>query len=517
VYQEDEGPDYPSNILPAINRYKWYLGISVPILLAISTIIILALPPVFRSVGVVLVETQQIPTDLVQSTVTSEASERIQVIKQRVMTRDKLLGVLSKYEFFTPKTDNPAELSAILDSVRQNIIIDVKSARKGNSRAQTAIAFSVAFDSLSPAIAQAISNDLVTLFLNENVKARTERASETTDFLRGEANKIKMALDLTESAVAEFKQKNKDALPEHLDLYVGMREDFRRQINDIERDIRSQKEQLNLLNTQMTLARSGGTIDGGASLSELKDQYRKLSVQYQPAHPDLVSLREQISYLEKGSANLGADEKFSGASLEIQRQITAIETQLESVAFEKQELVDKLADLEERIIRIPQVERGFAALSRDYESKQDQYDEIVSKTMKASMAESLEQGRKAERFSILEPPILPLAPHKPDRKKLLVLGLGASLGLPLGLVVLFGFLDRSIRGSEALALITNAPPLVEIPYIETVEESKENKKRFLIVACGLATAILLGVAFVHLFFMPVDELIGKSLARFGLY
>ena len=43
---------------------------------------------------------------------------------------------------------------------------------------------------LRPEVANKVANELVTLFLDENIKQRTERASETTEFLTREADKL---------------------------------------------------------------------------------------------------------------------------------------------------------------------------------------------------------------------------------------------------------------------------------------------------------------------------------------
>src|ERR1700760_4056597 len=57
-------------------------------------------PPTYLSEGKILVQSQQIPTELVRPTVTSAAQERIQVIEQRTMTRDILLAIVDKFKLF---------------------------------------------------------------------------------------------------------------------------------------------------------------------------------------------------------------------------------------------------------------------------------------------------------------------------------------------------------------------------------------------------------------------------------
>ena len=58
------------------------------------------LKPNYLSEGKILVETQRIAPDLVRPIVTATANERIQVIQQRILTRDNLLSIASKFGLF---------------------------------------------------------------------------------------------------------------------------------------------------------------------------------------------------------------------------------------------------------------------------------------------------------------------------------------------------------------------------------------------------------------------------------
>lgn len=513
---DEESRSGPSNFAPAFRRHKIALALGIVVLLALVSVVTIALPPIYRSTGTVLVETQQIPTDLVRSTITSLASERIDVIKQRVMTREKLMDIIDSYTYFD-KSGSPAELNELLDKVRENISINVIESQAGGRRAnETAIAFSVSFDSKSPAIAQSVANDLVTLFLSENVKARTERASETTEFLESEAQKVKRQLDATELAVAEFKLENKDTLPEHLSLYVDMLDQSRRKADAIERGISSAVSQAELLTTQLTLLRSqltGGSSELQNNLDGLRNDYRRLSLKYKEQHPDLVELRAQIESLESREPAVES-KRLSPEEMTIRGQLAEIDAQIKALRRDKVAEEEKIEDLQQRIIAIPQVERGLAALNRDYVAKVEQYNLIRGKTMEAGMSESLEQGRKAERFSILEPPMMPTSAERPDRPKVFAMGSVLAIGLPIGIVLLIGFRDRSVRGSEAIKDITKAKPLIEIPYIKTEAEFDAGRRAIGYSLAATAALVAVTLLAVHLLFMPIDLLLLKVASRF---
>ena len=67
---------------------------------SVILVVALALPPVYRSSATILVQEQEVPPDLVRSTITSFADERIQVISQQVMTRAVLLQLIDKYDLY---------------------------------------------------------------------------------------------------------------------------------------------------------------------------------------------------------------------------------------------------------------------------------------------------------------------------------------------------------------------------------------------------------------------------------
>ena len=165
-HQEEIMPDY----VGMLRRRKWYLILLIPPFAAAAVLVALLLDPIYRSTGTILVETQHIPQDLVRSTVTTLASERIQVIKQRVMTREKLLEVVDKYNLFAEEKDSMPG-SVLLDQLRRNIFVDIITAQNVSRHSNSGtIAFTVAFEDEQPQIAQAVANDLVSLFLSENVK-----------------------------------------------------------------------------------------------------------------------------------------------------------------------------------------------------------------------------------------------------------------------------------------------------------------------------------------------------------
>ena len=91
------------------------------------------------------------------------------------------------------------------------------------------------------------------------------------------------------------------------------------------------------------------------------------------------------------------------------------------------------------------------------------------------LSKSLEAEQKGERFTLLEPPLIPDKPVKPNRPKLFMLGLILSFVSGIGVAGVAESLDGGIRGARGLASATKLMPLVTIPYIATRhDEGKSN-------------------------------------------
>jgi uncharacterized protein involved in exopolysaccharide biosynthesis len=187
--QDSLDPLYYYQIL---KKRKFYGLIPFVSIFAIGFAIVMLWPPTYQSEGKILVESQQIPVDLVRPTVTATASERIATIQQRVMTRENLLKIVDKYQMFADQRDKLSRTD-LLDMMRANTVIKPIGIEQGGQQNLT-VALTVGFTDRRPDIATRVANELITLFLSEDARNRTNRATETTKFLAQEVDKLQAEL-----------------------------------------------------------------------------------------------------------------------------------------------------------------------------------------------------------------------------------------------------------------------------------------------------------------------------------
>src|SRR5690349_1938696 len=117
-------------------------------LLTLSLTVAFLWPPTYKSTATILIEEQEIPSDIVRSTITSYADQRIETIKQQVMSRTTLWKAVEQFNLYQDQRKNsPAE--EIVKRFVRDIEVEVISADVVDKRTQHAtkatIAFTVAY------------------------------------------------------------------------------------------------------------------------------------------------------------------------------------------------------------------------------------------------------------------------------------------------------------------------------------------------------------------------------------
>lgn len=322
-----------ADYLGALRRYRGrMLGVALALLI-VSVGVAFGLPPVYRSNATILIEQQEIPEDLVRSTITSFADQRIQVISQRVMTRANLTEIIKKYDLYADdrKTD-PMEV--IIEQMRKDIKMNTVSAdvvdpRSGRPTVAT-IAFTISFDSESQALAQKVANELVSLYLNENIKSRSEMTAQTSAFLTDETAKLAEQIATLESQLATFKEDNAGQLPELVQLNMQLMDRTEREIADVDREIRSSQERKIFLDAQLaqidpmqSVFSQGGerVLSPADRLKSLQTKYLSMSANYGENFPDLVKLRKEMELLRIEVGKVDTHDELYAREIELQTRV----------------------------------------------------------------------------------------------------------------------------------------------------------------------------------------------------
>jgi polysaccharide biosynthesis transport protein len=282
------------------------------------------LPPLYRSAGTILIEQQEMPQELVRSTVTSYADQRVQVISKRVMTTETLLNIVRRYDLY-PKVRAKQTREALLARMRKDIGLkmisaDVIDPRSGRPTSAT-IAFEVSYTSGSPDLAAKVANELTTLYLNENLNNRTQLARDAATFLEAEGDRLSRQIADLEVKLAQFKDKNFKKLPELSQLNMTLLDRTEEELRAAENRRDSLEQQRVYLEAQLVQLKptsavfsdTGERIVSAADrLKQAKSQLASARALYAPDHPDVVRLTREVEGLEKTVAAGGEGARTDG-------------------------------------------------------------------------------------------------------------------------------------------------------------------------------------------------------------
>lgn len=475
-------------------------------------------PRIYESKAIILVESQRIPVDLVRSTVTAVADERIQVIKQRVRARDNMLAVMRKYDLF-PNRKNKLRWSQseLIELIKERTAIERISTSPGRSRRQLpTIAFTVSFQYEHPNVAASVANEFVTFILSEDIRARTSRASETTTFLSKESVRLAKELTATEAQLSELKTKFKNALPEKLQFNLLALERAQKDLTDLDQLITQ-----NEMNKQLLERQIGGVSDD----KKLKDQLNQLKIvlaqkqaNFSDAHPEIKRLRQMVSALQEeanGAQTTEAPKKKVAQSDKDQTtseteqtpQLQMIGAALKSLRSRRAALAKNVADLKANIDSTSQVELTLTSLQRKYESLQNEYTSITAKESNAELGEKLEENKQAERFQVIEAAVPGSAPIKPNRLLILGMGLFAAFGAGLGGVILAETLDNTVRTNRALVEAFDFAPIATVPLIRTQREARRTGAAIVLATVVAIVTAAASLVAIDQFYKPIPLLI----------
>jgi polysaccharide chain length determinant protein (PEP-CTERM system associated) len=485
------------------------------------------LPARYKSGTLILVEQPTMPKDYVTPNVNDDLQERLQSIKQQILSRTRLLRIIEQLNLYAGEHADPTPDEKV-ERMRKDIEIDL--VRDAQNRVTT---FNVCYSSHDPRIAQQVTSELTNLFINENLEIRQQQSEDTTRFLESQLETARQSLAAQEARIREFKAQHVSELPSQLASNLQILGGLQSQLQSEEDALNAAKQQHvyleTLLNQYRTLEGSSRSPEGtqmglpaiDQELDNLKSQLADLSSRYTERHPDVRKLKDRIVITERMRDELLASVKAKASSSEselngaaasrggtdlaqpspmaqLQSQLQVNQIEIRNREQTVAALKAKVTDYQARLNQEPVREQQLADLTRGYDQSKSNYDELLRKKNESSMATSMELLQQGERFRIIDPPSLPLKPEFPNRLKFCGIGLAVGLVLGVGVVGTFEMLDDRLYGEKELIDLLPVPVISEIPVIKNPSDEQIAKRKvWLRWATGTAVAatILAGSAF----------------------
>ena len=542
-----------SDYLAAIKRRRMLLAsIALPIIVVAAALAV-GLPNIYVSTGLFSFTDATVPGEMPTSA-NADAMQRLQEqyrdayvdsLASGAMSDANLRAMAAAVPGIVPPGTDPGtavdlvKRRAHVETVR-TAVLDPNTGRN----LDIISAFTVSYESRSPQVAAGAAQWLTNAFLMENRKGRLGSAKAAEQFYDSQTQLYRQQIAGIESKLATFKAKNYDQLPGLTDLNMNMMQTTQRDLDNLTQQIEALRQNRVFLQQQLDAAKNAG--DNAGMLGELEAEYNKKLATYDPDYPDMIALRQQIDALKEGGGavnslslpaqlraqeqllaqarlrysenfpdvqrierqikilktRIASGEKYAGnavgspAVVQLETQLKANETQTAALERQSAQMHQQLTQTESHVEAAPQVERQYKALALNLQLAQTKYNQLLKYQMDAELTSQAIASGRSDRIRIVQQPGVPLAPSKPKRPAIAIVGLLLAILLSLTAVVIAESVDQSVRGSRDIRRVLALSPLGVIPEIQDSATARRHRLQvaMLMVCVCVGSAVVLMAA-----------------------
>jgi polysaccharide chain length determinant protein (PEP-CTERM system associated) len=477
-----------------LRRYWWILPLSTLFLGGLGLAATYILPKRYTSETMVLVEQPTVGPDYVKPVISEDLSQRLASMKEKILSVTRLQPIIEKFGLYAADRSR-VHIEDLVERLRKVVEIKPIEPTPGTqSRQLPGFYVDVTFDNAQ--LAQQICTEITSMFLEQNATERKQQAKVTTSFLSKQLEESKKSLDDQDAKLAQFKRQYLGSLPEeqqsNLNILAGMNAQLEANTQALSRAQQDKVFNESLLGQQEANWKASATGQNPETaeqqLGALQDQLTSLEARYTPEHPDVIKLKNQIAELKKRKAEAPKNSPSAKGSTQVAAaeppQIQQLRARLRQNDMSIADLTQQqgqiqtgIRQLQARVQASPMVEQQLKELTRNYQTAQDFYNDLLKKWQNAGVAGDLVSQQESEQFRVYDPPSLPDRPSFP--KKLYFAGGGLGAGLALGVAILYLIVvgDKSMHTERDVELALKLPVLALVPILEVLTPGKSSASK----------------------------------------
>src|SRR5262245_51905113 len=404
------------------------------------------LPDLYRGQALVLVE-RPVDESYVRSSESApgELESRLHVIKQEILSRDRLLALMERFNLYA-KLRATGAIEDALNQMRTDVEVNPSGPEQVSGKTKT-VSFTLNYTGDSARTAADVTNAIASFYVQQNDQMRSAEAIGTSAFLRQQLAQAKAQLDRQEGAVTQYTARYTGQLPQQVGVNLATLERMHTQLRlNGEQQIRLMEQREKLLeglrdpNTIVKAENSDASpemIERLKQMESVKQDLSELQTRVTNKHPDVVRLQEQLASLEREQAQAEADSQkkrdaasaaataSAGAADDAKpprrRTVESLDAELGKLRQDEAAIRATINSFEQRLEGAPEREQEFALITRDRQAAKDLYDSLLKRYDEAQLTASMETDRVGERLRILERGIRPEGQEEPERIQLVIM------------------------------------------------------------------------------------------------
>lgn len=412
----------------------------------------------------------------------------VSTLSNIVQSRTNLKKLITNEDLYSTMRDK-FPMEDVIINMRKKI--SITPSRRGDT-------FIVTFETTDPVKVARVTNALASGFIEENLKYREGKATDTSAYTKDELEMAKVILDKKEAIMRDYKLKHYNEMPEQLTINMTRLDSLQTQYQSRQESIQELERTRVLIRDQIAVRNqvlSGlvvGTTTGNnrpvqietdqAKLVRLQNSLVLFQDRYTDQHPKIKSIKKRIARLKTrtnnnrviesttGTSTNQSEQNFDATLFELENEIKGIGLSIQRMNKEKIEFNTHIQKYEQWVGATPVREAEWSSLTREYGELRRHYDFLVSQNLQAGSALNLEMKQKGSQFTIVDMAKTPNKPISPDFIRFMGIALLAGAGLAGGIIAALDFLNTSYRDPERLSQTFDIEVICSVPHIPLKNE-----------------------------------------------
>lgn len=431
-------------------------------------------PDTYEASSTLVVETSSLDPLVTGASGTLE--ERIRNLKGIFTSRSIIERAMKKSDF--PNANNAGQSGAIVAQVRKNIKVTTKGPDTDSN------IFTVSYAGNDPRLVQNMANALVSELVEDSLNNRKSEAAKSYDFIQSQVAEYRSKLEASDRSIGIFREKHPRFVSQSEQMSILQNDSL--SSGEVEAGIRlkelsikrdSLQRQLSSGNTAAYVAREGSPQ---ARLNFLNNQLALLNAKFTDRHPEIIKVKNEIEELESQISQAQKMQQTNPAAAELNPAYQQMKVELAATDAEIESLRARYGELrrhhQEAQVVIPGVQEEWLKLQRDRNDYQKTYDDLLQKLEKARVTNDLALANTTAGIRVTDPALLPRYPVRPDRIRLILLGIAMAIVSGIGTALLLENLNKSYKDEESVESDLKMKVLAAIPQIQTSEDEISERR-----------------------------------------
>jgi polysaccharide chain length determinant protein (PEP-CTERM system associated) len=512
------------DIVRIVRRRLWLLVIPPAVTFFAALVYSSTIPNLYESHMLIAIDPQRVPDTFVRSTVTLETERRMEALIVKVLSRTSLQQLIEKFDLY-PEERHIRPIEEIVAKMHRSVQVPLEIPRPRWGQVPQPTAFHVRFTYHEPVLAARVTEEIGRLFVEQNSSERGSLAGATNRFLETQLAESRKELEAQERRLEAFREQHGKELPTQVTSNMNALTNAQLRVQSLVESMARDRDRKQMLErlyrdavaepvaTPAPIPGSPATaapLTAQQQLAAARANLAALNVRYKPDHPDVVRAERQIAELEPKAAaeqqqqtsavqaagNTEALPPVSALDASRRERLRQMQAEIESldrqVAFKESEEIRIRADIAEyqrRIEAVPGLESEWVALTRDYDTQQAAYKELLTKSSAAQVALNLEQQDIGETFRIVDAATVPKQPVPSTRGATNAAGFAIGLLLGLAIAVMLELKDATYRTDNDVLELLSLPVLAAVPHVQTASDKLRQRRRRLAASLAGVTGV----------------------------